>query len=400
MVQTITPVVHGGRRSRWSVAVALHALGAVVSAGAFGAALGTVGSLLGAPWGTAGGLLVGGLALLYAARELFNLPIPIPDRRRQVPEWWRTAFSARTAAFLYGLGLGIGFLTYLRFGTLVVVSAVAVGSGDPVAGAVVLAPFGVARGLSVAVVWAGVSTDRVQRVTGRLESLAEGSLLTIANVAVLLILGLVTLALPMGSGTEAAVDVAPWAVSLLFGWAALAKLARFSSWRATVNGYEVGRPLEMLALPLVPVAEAAVPVLALVGRIRESQTLALFLLIVFSGAVIHARRSLGRRLPCGCFGKRKSRDYRGLLLRNLALGLLAASALAGQPARPILEGLRWPHVGEALPALLVLLGLALGTSVIAQILRLRTPDLVPRRLQSAGHPTVRGRRSTLIGSPQ
>jgi hypothetical protein len=195
---------------------------------------------------------------------------------------------------------------------------------------------------------------------------------TTANVAVLLILGLLTLVLPMGSGTEAAVDVAPWAVSLLFGWAALAKVVRFSSWRATLKGYEVPRPLEMLALPLVPVAEAAVPVLALFGQIRESATLALILLIIFSGAVIRARRSLGRTLPCGCFGKRKSRDYRALLLRNLALGLLAGAALAGQPARPVLEGLRWPHVGEALPALLVLLGLALGTSAIAQILRLRT----------------------------
>jgi hypothetical protein len=373
MVQTITPVVHGGRRSRWSGTVALHALGAVVSAGAFGAALGIGGSLLGAPWGTAGGLLVVGLALLYTARELFDLPIPIPDRRRQVPEWWRTTFSTRTAAFLYGLGLGIGFLTYLRFGTLVVVSSVAVGSGDPVAGAVVLAPFGLARGLSVAVVWAGVSTDRVQRVAGRLESLAEGSLPTTANVSLLLILGFLTLALPLGGGGETAVDLAPWAISVLFGWAALAKVARFSLWRATLKGYEVRRSLEMLALPLVPLSEAAVPVLALFGRIRESATLALILLIIFSGAVIHARRSLGRRLPCGCFGKKKSRDYRALLLRNLALGLFAGAALAGQPARPVLEGIRWPHLGEALPAMLVLLGLALGISVIVQILRLRTP---------------------------
>jgi hypothetical protein len=121
------------------------------------------------------------------------------------------------------------------------------------------------------------------------------------------------------------------------------------------------------------VAEAAVPVLALLGRIRESATLALILLIIFSGAVIHARRALGRRLPCGCFGKKKSRDYRALLLRNLALGLFAGAALPGQPAQPVLEGIRWPHLGEALPAMLVLLGLALGISVIVQILRLRTP---------------------------
>src|SRR5919109_5174495 len=115
MVQTITPVVHGGRRSRWIAVVALHGLGAASAATAFGSMLAAVGSVLGAPWGRAGGLIVGGLAFLYTAREVFALPVPIPDRRRQVPEWWRTAFSPGTAAFLYGVGLGVGFFTYQRF---------------------------------------------------------------------------------------------------------------------------------------------------------------------------------------------------------------------------------------------------------------------------------------------
>src|SRR5688500_19590278 len=86
MVQTITPVVHGGRRSRWQAAVALHVLGAGVSAAAFGAVLGTAGSILGAPWGTVGAFLVGGIALLYAAGEIVGFPVPIPDRRRQRSE--------------------------------------------------------------------------------------------------------------------------------------------------------------------------------------------------------------------------------------------------------------------------------------------------------------------------
>src|SRR5919108_375060 len=39
MVETITPVVYGGR-ARWVVALALHVLGATVTAALFGAALG------------------------------------------------------------------------------------------------------------------------------------------------------------------------------------------------------------------------------------------------------------------------------------------------------------------------------------------------------------------------
>src|ERR687894_208711 len=102
MVETIAPVVHGERRSRWWAAVGLHALGATVAAAAFGA-------LLGAPWGAAGLTVVIAVAALYAARELFGVPVPLPDRRRQVPEWWRTFFPASISSFLYGLGLGIGF---------------------------------------------------------------------------------------------------------------------------------------------------------------------------------------------------------------------------------------------------------------------------------------------------
>jgi sulfite exporter TauE/SafE len=371
MVQTITPVVHGGQRSKWGATVLAHTFGAGVSAAAFGAVLGTGGSFLGAPWGRVGTVLVAGIALLYAAREAFGLPIPIPDRRRQVPEWWRSTFSANTAALLYGLGLGVGFLTYVRYGTLVAVSTVAIVSGDPLAGAMVMAAFGLARGLSVAVVWTGTSSERVQRVIDRLGSLAEGWVPTFSNAAILFLLGLAAFFLPAASGGETAVVVASWALALVFGWAALIKLARFPMWRATLLAHALPRPLQMLALPFVPVAEAAVPVLALYGQPRLSSALTVALLIVFSAAVIHGRIRQGGKLPCGCFGQRQVRDYRALLLRNLALGMTAAIVLAGEPGRPLLAGLRGPHLRETVPVLLLLLGLALGVLVVVEILRLR-----------------------------
>lgn len=149
MVATISPVVHGGRNRNYWSAIALHTLGATASAALLGALLGAAGWLLGAPWGSAGLLVVAVLAAIYAARELFNLPIPLPDMDRQVPDWWRTYFSRNVAAFLYGLGLGVGFLTYLSFGTLVPVAAAAVISSSPVTGALLLGTFGLMRGLSV-----------------------------------------------------------------------------------------------------------------------------------------------------------------------------------------------------------------------------------------------------------
>jgi hypothetical protein len=151
MVETITPVVHEGRRGRYFLSVLLHTIGATVAAALFGALLGLVGAVVDAPWGAAGTIAVLVVAALYFLREALGAPIPIPDRHRQVPAWWRNYFSPPVASLLYGLGLGIGFLTFLTFGTFVAVTIGAVASGDPLTGALLCAPFGLARGLSVLV---------------------------------------------------------------------------------------------------------------------------------------------------------------------------------------------------------------------------------------------------------
>lgn len=155
MAETITPVVHGGKRKPYVVAAVLHVLGATVASALLGVALGAAGALARAPWEWTVPA-VAAVALVYFAREAFSLPIPLPDRKRQVPEWWRTFYSPAVAALLYGAGLGVGFLTYLSFGTFAVVMAGAVASGDPLLGALLGTPFGLGRGLAVvAVTWNG-----------------------------------------------------------------------------------------------------------------------------------------------------------------------------------------------------------------------------------------------------
>jgi hypothetical protein len=149
MVETIAPVVHGGRNRSYWTAVSLHTFGATLSAALFGAFLGGLGELFGAPWGRNGLFALAAVAALYAARELFHVPVPLPDLDRQVPAWWRSFFSKNVAAFLYGVGLGIGFLTYLSFGTYVAVMAGAFLTGNPIAGILICACFGFARGVGV-----------------------------------------------------------------------------------------------------------------------------------------------------------------------------------------------------------------------------------------------------------
>lgn len=191
MVEAIVPVVHGKARGRYAMSVALHVLGAGASAAALGVVLGAIGGLLGAPWGRAGLVAIAAVALLYAARESTGLPVPIPDGHRQVPEWWRSFYSPPIAAFLYGIGLGPGFLTFLTFGTFVAVAVAAVVSGSPALGAGLCAPFGLARGLSVLVSAGAHSGDDAGRVIDRLESLAATAAPRSLNAAALVALGAV-----------------------------------------------------------------------------------------------------------------------------------------------------------------------------------------------------------------
>ena len=167
MAETITPVVHGGKRKPYIAAAFLHVLGATAAAALLGLALGGLGALLQAPWEDATAVVVAAAAGLYFLREAFRLPIPLPDRKRQVPEWWRTFFSPPVAALLYGAGLGVGFLTYLSFGTFAAVMAGALASGDPLVGALVCAPFGLGRAVVVvAVASAGPPIERLDDLAG------------------------------------------------------------------------------------------------------------------------------------------------------------------------------------------------------------------------------------------
>ena len=171
MVETITPVVHGGRRSHYLRSLALHAVGATLAAALVGTIAGTIGMVAGAPWGTGGLIAVAVAALVYSLREVLGLPVPVPDRHRQVPLWWRSFYSPPVTAVLYGFGLGIGYLTYLSFGTYFVVTIAAFLSGSPLIGAALCAPFGLTRAVSVVLANRGAGEGRISGID-RVDDLA------------------------------------------------------------------------------------------------------------------------------------------------------------------------------------------------------------------------------------
>src|SRR5919109_959218 len=373
MVETITPVVHGGRTRRWAIALALHVLGAGLAAAAFGAVLGSAGMALGAPWGAAGFVAIGALGVFYLTREAFGVRVPVPQLRRQVPDWWRTFFGFETAALLYGMGLGVGFLTFLRHGTFVVVSSGAIAAGRPLLSALIMAPFGVARGLSATV----ASTSRTQEdgaaLVGRLSSSASWVGWRVAHAAALIaVIGAAALAIQRGGEVGDPGDLGGAAGATLviaFGWAAVTKVVRSRPWRRSLQSYGFGGGFERAVAVGVPLVELGIGVLPFLGLPSTAGVLSLGVLAAFSVGIVAARIRSGPRLDCGCFGGARARDYPLLPARNGALAIVALVAWRRGTDTWIGADVVAPTGAELVPAALAALGLVLATLVVVATVR-------------------------------
>ena len=369
MAETITPVVHGGSRRAWAVSLAVHAIGAAAAAAVLGAALGAFGSLLGAPWGAAGTLAIAATATVYLIAEL-GVRVPVPQLRRQVPDWWRTFFPPRIAALLYGIGLGPGFLTYLTHGTLVVVALAATATGSPLLGALLVMPFGLARGLSVIVAF-DVRTPT--QGASLVERLSRSSSRMGWHVANAIALGAVlALSLARTAAIEEPADagaLAAAALTVTFGASALAKLAGWVRWRRALRSYGLPATIERVSALAVPIVEGLVAILALLGLGSSAGLLALSLVSAFSAAILLARARGDRLIDCGCFGAPRRLDYRVLLLRNGVLAIVAVLAWRRGEDAWVAGWLGVPRGSELLPAAITLAGLVLAAWVTVQAIR-------------------------------
>jgi hypothetical protein len=208
----------------------------------------------------------------------------------------------------------------------------------------------------------------------RLIRLGTGPLPRVANgLALLAVAGAAGLAASRAEvGTAGGLPVATVAAVILaaaFGWAALSKLARPSAWRDALRAHGLGG-FELPVAVAVPMAELAVAASLLLVSARAGAAAALALLVAFSLALVRVRlRSGDRRVPCGCFGRRASVDVGLALVRNAVLAALGVLAFTGR--QPDAPPLGVPSSGEAVPALLALVGLALGVWVSREVLRTR-----------------------------
>ena len=169
MVETIGPVGHTGGRRTTIAACATFLPGAVVGGMATFGSLAAVGGLLHGAGGRAAYLAAAAIALVAVAAEARGTPI-VPQIRRQLPEHWRRLMPMPLAAALYGVLLGLAFTTFvLSFGVWAL-AGISLAVGEPEAGLVIGAAFGIGRAIPIVVLAPAAGTRFGARAT---ELLAE-----------------------------------------------------------------------------------------------------------------------------------------------------------------------------------------------------------------------------------
>jgi len=223
MVETFTPAVCGSKR-RQRLALAGFAVGAVAASALVGAALGAVGALL----GTQLAFLVAALALLAAAREAGIVRLPLPQLRRQVPERWRAELPLPVWSVGYGIGLGLGFVTFQPVATFWVACGAAVALGKPLAAGLCFAAYGAGRALMTAWPRHGQPDP-----TAAVESLARRRrLLLLGNVLALLVCAGLLAAAP-AAGAAIQIQTAGAGLDPAAAWTVLGR-ARMGSGSSSV----------------------------------------------------------------------------------------------------------------------------------------------------------------------
>jgi hypothetical protein len=190
MALTINPAVSGTRR-RWL----LHGFGFLVGAflGALVALLVMLIAVYGASTVLPRTVVIGAAVavITWAVLHDLGLPLPLPYRRRQVPEWLRNALPPGVVATSFGFQLGVGFLTLFTYSTHLAVLVALPFLSSLGSMVIVVAIFALGKSL-VLVAMGGTSTDeftsrfewgRARMCALRLTTAGASALVAVALIA-------------------------------------------------------------------------------------------------------------------------------------------------------------------------------------------------------------------------
>jgi hypothetical protein len=205
MVETIGLSGDGARRWTTIASCATFAPGAVLGGIATFGLLSGLGELVHGVGGEVAYAVAATIAVAAAVAEARGTRI-VPQIRRQLPERWRWTMPMPLAAALYGVLLGLGFTTFvLSFGVWAL-AGIGFALGDPHAGLVIGAAFGIGRAIPVVLVAPAVDSPLGVRCV---ELMAERpALYRLFRLGDAVTLGLVAVALTTtGSATAARTEV-------------------------------------------------------------------------------------------------------------------------------------------------------------------------------------------------
>jgi len=174
---------------RWLPTFIMHGLGYALGALVLGTILGLGGHLLGfSGYTTISTIGLAAAAILYGAHQLGFIRVPYPQRKAQVPHDARQRFPMWVIGGIYGVALGLNYLTYVQTPILYLVTAVAMLSGDVMAAIGVFALFNLGRFLPMSVNLLPVTDIGVQGWLARRQEQAatlDGALLVAAGCVLL-----------------------------------------------------------------------------------------------------------------------------------------------------------------------------------------------------------------------
>lgn len=166
----------------WLPTFAMHGLGYAAGAAILGTLLGALGAIAGfSGFATSFGLgILAVIGLAYGAHQLDFLRVPYPQRRAQVPHDARQRFPKWVVGGLYGLSLGLDYLTYVQTPLLYMMTAAAILTGNIPEAIAIIALFNLGRYLPVAVNLLPIDDYAIQAWLGRNQeraAIADGAIL-------------------------------------------------------------------------------------------------------------------------------------------------------------------------------------------------------------------------------
>jgi hypothetical protein len=139
-------------RRHWLLQVVVYSAAGLLASGLVGLGLGAIGyplaSLTTNLWGPVG--IATALALLV--RELGWVRFPLPQAHRQTDDRWAKIFPSVAAAGLWGFDIGLTLSTWMTFSGAWLLIVLAIVSGSPSTGALLLGSYWLGRALSVWIV--------------------------------------------------------------------------------------------------------------------------------------------------------------------------------------------------------------------------------------------------------